>query len=104
MRFFRDAHGYPRCEAAPPHQVVGWFLEQDIQGSRRTADELLAEIEGIASGCQTGWSGTGNAFHLALTPAGAEIECLWDEAIPACRVGLAELGEAVRGWAQLLGE
>jgi hypothetical protein len=104
MRFLRDAHGYPRCEVAPPYQAVGWFLEQDIQGSRGTANELLDEIEAVASGRQAGWSGTGNAFHLTLTPEGAEIECLWDEAMPACRVGLADLREAVRGWIQLLGE
>ena len=104
MQFLRDARGYPRCEVGPPHEAVGRLLVQDVGRCRQSAEELLARIDAVATGQEAGWSGTGNAFHLSLTPEGAEIECLWDEAMPICRIGLVDLREAVCGWVQLLSE
>ncbi len=102
-RFLRDVHGFPRCQVAPPHEAVGWFLEQDIQSDPRAAAGLLAEVEAVAAGRRAAWAGTGNAFHLAVTAAGAEIECLWDESVPVCRVELGDLREAIGGWLRLIG-
>jgi hypothetical protein len=102
-RFLRDAHGYPRCEVAPPHEALGGFLEQDVQSGPRGIAELLHTVDGIAAGRQPGVSGTGNAFLLTLSAGGAEIECLWDESMPVCRVSLAEFRQALVGWQRLVG-
>ena len=39
---------------------------------------------------------------MELSKLGAEIECLWDESMPVCRVGLNELRDAAVGWIQLI--
>jgi hypothetical protein len=102
-RFLRDVHGYPRCDVAPPREAVGWFLEQDVQSNSEAVAELLAKVEAVAAGRRPEWSGTGNAFHLALTADGAEIECLWDDSMPVCRVGLGEIRAALEEWQRLIG-
>ncbi|MFO0812626.1 MAG: hypothetical protein U0796_05375 [Gemmatales bacterium] len=78
-------------------------MEQDVQSSPNGAAELVEMAEAVAAGCQSGFSGTGNAFLLTLSAAGAEIKCLWDESMPVCRVGLDEFRQALLGWQQLIG-
>ena len=92
----------PRCDAPAPNQALGYFLEQDIQSSLNSAAELIQQIDTISTGRTESWSGTGNAFNLELSKLGAEIECLWDESTPVCRIGLNELRGAVAGWIQLI--
>jgi hypothetical protein len=101
-RFFRDEHGYPRCEVPAPHQALGYFFEQDIQSSISSAEELIQHIDSVSTGKKEIWSCTGNAFNLELAKIGAEIECLWDESMPVCRIALSELRDAAVGWGRLI--
>jgi hypothetical protein len=97
IRYERDDHGWPRAVVSPPYELVGAYLEQDIQGSTEGARELLEAIDAVGAGSSR-WEGTGNAFHLTLGDGAARIECLWDEVQPACVVGLDDFRNAVEGW------
>jgi hypothetical protein len=96
IRYERDSQGWRRALVSPPYELVGAYLEQDIQGSAGGARELLEAIDAVGVGLSR-WEGTGNAFHLTLANGEARIECLWDETQPACVVGLDDFRNAVEG-------
>jgi hypothetical protein len=102
FRFERDRFGFRRAVVEPPFELVGRFLEQDIQGCLVEAAGIIGVIDGVAAGRVPGWEGAGNAFHLSLGPGGARIECLWDDSLPACVLSLEELRSAVGGWAEFI--
>jgi hypothetical protein len=82
---------------------LGEVLESDVQSSPSGVAELLADVDAVEAGRRSKLRRTGNAFLLILSPGGAEIECLWDESMPVCRVGLSEFRQAVVGWQRLIG-
>jgi uncharacterized protein YacL (UPF0231 family) len=100
--FEQDERGYPRVRAAPPCEVLGWFLEQDVQGNAAKCHRLLGLIEEARSGRRPHWQGTGNAHTLTLTPSGARVENEFVEPLTACDLPLDELAAAVRGWLELI--
>jgi hypothetical protein len=102
LRFIRDANGYPRAEGEGAYQLLGTFLEQDVQGSLNGCNEYLGIISQIRSGLLPEWSGLGNAHNVSITESGVVIENEW--AIPNSRstVSLDEFENAIRQWAALI--
>jgi hypothetical protein len=98
LRYERDRHGFPRAIADAPHEPVGWYLEQDVQGSIADAGSLLDLVDAVESGRVPRWEGTGNAHHLTLAAGAAVVENVYAENVPPCRLTLAEFREAVSGW------
>ena len=102
VQLFRDEYGYPRAEAAAPYQILGWFLEQDIQADSEWARELIKIIEEIQSGTESRWEGTGNVHTLILTPEKAYIESEFAEPQATCEISLDDLKQAVADWLAFL--
>jgi hypothetical protein len=50
VRYSRDVRGLPRAEVAPPHEVLGWFPEQDVQGNTAWCQRLLQRIDDVQRG------------------------------------------------------
>ena len=102
IRFEWDPHGYPRAVVAIPHEMVGEWLESDIQGSEASATEMIAVFDQVRSGQIPTWEGTGNAFHVETDGHSARMSCLWDESQPQCSIPLDDLREAVARWAEFI--
>ena len=98
IRYHHDAHGYPRAVVEPPNELVGAYLEQDVQGDVQSGLELLAAIEDVSAGRLARWKGTGNADHLTLAEGIAVIENRGSDSAFPCRIGLQEFGEALAWW------
>jgi uncharacterized protein YacL (UPF0231 family) len=103
IRLYRDPQGLPRAQAAPPHEVVGWWLEQDVQQDPATCDAVLAGIAAVRAGQTPEWTGTGNAHTVTLTARGARIESEFAEPPAAAECSLDELQDAVSRWQALVG-
>ncbi len=89
-------------EKDPAHERVVAFLVMDIQQSPQWAEELLKQVDAVASGALPTWERIGNAYRLELSANGALIEDLVDETSPAYRVPLAEFRAAVSAWSERL--
>jgi hypothetical protein len=82
----------------PAHERVAAFLVMDIQHSPQWAEELVKQVDAVASGTLPKWERIGNAFRLELSVDGAFIEDLVDETSPAHSVPLDEFRAAVSAW------
>ena len=79
-------------------EIIGSFLQSDIQGDLETAQTLLAEIAAAERGENPQPAGVGNAFSIAITPDGAVIRnAVVEDAVPE-RYSLAELRAALETW------
>ena len=73
-RFYRDESGDPRAEFEHPYELLGHFLESDIQGSISICEEILGKISEIFAGKTKEWQQTGNAHTIVLSQGGACVE------------------------------
>jgi len=101
-RYYIDSHGYPRAELLNPNEALGTFLEQDIQGSKSTCEELLQNCEEVLTGIRNNWSWEGNAHTLSVSKAHVIIQNMYaaDEAV--CMLAISDLKTAILNWMQLL--
>jgi uncharacterized protein YacL (UPF0231 family) len=102
MHFYRDAAGDPRAVCAEARELLGRYLESDLQGSAGHAREILGVIDRVVAGETRSWQETGNAHTLILEPEGATIESEMEEEAAPCRIPLDELRDAVTGWLAFL--
>jgi hypothetical protein len=98
MHFDRDEDGRARAHAEPPCEVLGWFLEQDVQADEIYCRELITTIEEIEIGIGERWEDVGNAHRLTLSPTGAEIESEYAEPTARCELTLTELRDVLTAW------
>jgi uncharacterized protein YacL (UPF0231 family) len=96
IHLHRDASGYPRVTVDPSLEALASFLEQDVQSSVNSSNELLSLI-GRAERDGTTWQGTGNAFTLTIRADGALLQCEFDEELSCC-LPLADLHSALLAW------
>ena len=79
-------------------EIIGSFLQSDVQGDLETARTLLGEIAAAERGENPQPAGVGNAFSIAITPDGAVIlNAVVEGAVPE-RYRLAELRAALETW------
>lgn len=102
MRCYVDESGFRRIDVAPLPDTVASFLELDMQGGVQAADELLAQVDGIASGRLPSWETTGETFAITFSRDGVSIDCVWGD--DDCKVSLAEFRECLLAWRVFLGE
>lgn len=101
-RFYRDDSGDPRAEFEHPYELLGHFLESDVQGSISLCDEILGRIDKIFAGETKKWQQTGNAHTIVLSRRGACIEAEFGNVQEPCRLTLEHFKKAVSGWKSFL--
>jgi len=79
-------------------EIIGSFLQSDVQGDLETARMLLAETAAAERGENPQPAGVGNAFSIAITPDGAVIRNAVVEGASAERYSLPELRAALETW------
>ena len=102
LEFHRDELGEPRIRAPHGQELLGRYLEGDLQTDVRHARQVAHAVDRVAAGELPSFSETGNAHTLTLTPAGAVIESELDEQAPALALPLADLRAAVGAWIAFL--
>lgn len=98
VRLYRDRFGYPRADASPPHEVLGWFLEQDVQSDAAWGRELAGIVGDVRAGAREAYTATGNAHTLVLSREAARIETEFSDPPHQCTVSLQELERALLDW------
>jgi hypothetical protein len=88
--------GFSHVEAETPYDVLGWFLEQDVQSSIPWGRELVKMIENVQSVQDSYWKGTGNAHTFILTGKGVRID--YEYVAPLNRVHFLWMTLKVRYW------
>ena len=102
IRVRRHPAGFFEGQARPGSgrhgEIIGSFLQSDVQGDLETAQTLLAEIAAAERGENPQPGGVGNAFSIAITPDGAVIRNAVVEGTAPERYSLAELRAALELW------
>ena len=101
-RFYRDATGDPRARCSVPHQLLGQFLESDVQGNPAHCRDLLNALDDVAQGRLVQWEETGNAHTLTLTPDRVRIESEVDPQAGDLILKPSEFRLAVSEWMEFL--
>ena len=104
IKLYHDAYNFPRAEVETPHEVLGWFLEQDVQSSIPWCRELVEIIENIQAGRDSHWEGTGNAHTLILTGKGVRIDNEYVDPPQSCDLSLHAFKRAVQEWLKFIQE
>jgi uncharacterized protein YacL (UPF0231 family) len=102
IHFHWDDDGSPRARAKGRGQALAGFLESDLQDSPAAAREVLHALDRVESGHAPSWERTGNAYTLTLSPQGATIQDEQAEDAEPQTLPLADLREALSGWASFL--
>jgi hypothetical protein len=98
----RHPAGFFEAQARPGSghhgEIIGSFLQSDVQGDLETARMLLAEITAAERGENPQPGGVGNAFSITIAPDGAVIRnAVVEDAMPE-HYDLAELRAALESW------
>jgi Uncharacterised protein family (UPF0231) len=102
-RFYRDERGAPRADFDPLYEVVGWFLEQDVQRSSvRQCDELIAIVDETMAATRSSYRSSGNVHTLIFEQGGVRIENDYVEPSRSAVLSLDEFREAVLDWKVLI--
>jgi uncharacterized protein YacL (UPF0231 family) len=101
LEFYWDDLGDPRVRSPRGRELLGRYLESDLQSDTRHARDIAHAVDRVAAGRLPSFSETGNAHTLTLSPAGAVIESEMDERA-SCLLPLAELHAAVSRWIAFL--
>jgi uncharacterized protein YacL (UPF0231 family) len=103
LHFYRDSAGDPRARCRAPYELLGHFLESDVQSNIALCEEILAVLDRMGRDEITRWQQTGNAHTLFLGKKEARIEAEYDEMVAPCRLTLDQLRGAVTRWSAFLG-
>ena len=102
LQLYRDSAGDPRAKCDPPYELLGLFLESDVQSNIALCEEILAVLDRIARDEITRWQQTGNAHTLFLEKTKVRIEAEYDELAAPCRLTREQLRDAVTRWSAFL--
>jgi len=97
-----DEHGIRRARVDSPYEMVGLFLEGDVQGSLYHCKLLLSIIEKVKSGMESEWSGTGNAYTITITRDKVVLEYEYSDPLETCEIPLFEFEKALKEWFQFI--
>jgi uncharacterized protein YacL (UPF0231 family) len=101
-KLYFDSDGFPRAEFSPPFQPLGCYLEQDVQGSIATCEEVLANCVDVINGEKNDWEGGGNAHTVSVERNRVTIENDFAETGQVLVISIEDFMSAVRLWKQLL--
>jgi hypothetical protein len=98
--------GISRCKALPRSgsgrtgEFVAAFLESDIQGSIKSANQILEELHKVEFGVVPSWTRNGNAYILTIAPSLVLLQDQYveEEENNTVSLKLYELRDAVEEW------
>ena len=108
VKCYIDEHGFRRAEVSPPYQLLGWYLEDDVQGSLYHCKLLFSEIEKVKAGVEPEFSGTGNAHTVTITRDKVVIENEYliesedCDISRICEIPLVEFEQALTQWFEFI--
>lgn len=102
IKCYRDASGYCRVDAADMHPLIGSYLEQDVQNSRATCDELKTILNEVSTGTRDEWEGTGNAHTLTIHRDGVTIDNIWDDSLGTANMSIELFRSCVEEWSRCI--
>jgi uncharacterized protein YacL (UPF0231 family) len=97
-KHFVDGNGFKRVEYDHPCELLGWYLEQEVQSSRATCAALQSECDAVLSGKKSEWQGTGNAHTVTIKNGNVVIENEFDEDAAPCKISIEEFKIALGEW------
>jgi uncharacterized protein YacL (UPF0231 family) len=98
IKFYKDNYGFRRAECPPAFEVVGSYLEEEIQGSIQNGWRLIELINDIQTDRQASWEGTGNAHTVTLTPNFARIVNEFSDDVAPCEISLENFKKVIIEW------
>jgi len=99
--YYRDERGMPHADFDSPCEVVGWFLEQDVQNSVSTCDELIAIVDETKAS-RSRYHTNGNAHTITIDDGGVRIETDYADPARSAILTLDEFRRAVLDWKVLV--
>lgn len=98
VKFYKDQDGYPRVDYSKSSEILGCYLEQDIQRCVLSCDETIQVIGLAQKEKLDSWKGTGNAHTVTITLESVIIfNEFSDEAYPYLRI-TNDFKNAVISW------
>jgi hypothetical protein len=101
-KYFLDSHGFPRADFDEPTHVLGWYLEQDIQNSSSSCDEMLSICDSAALDPSMSWSGSGNAHTITVKGTRVIIENEFADPPVSCELSTGQFRAALEAWKRLI--
>ncbi len=102
--FYYDVDKYPRAKYSSPNETLGWYLEEDVQSSLATCDELHSICKEVSSDAKKRWEGIGNAYSILIECGNVTIKNEFDDDVKPCTVSIKEFQNAIKQWKELLEE
>jgi uncharacterized protein YacL (UPF0231 family) len=102
IKIYKDRDGYPRVDSPESIKILGWFLEQDIQRSINSCDEMLAIIDSVQQEKINYWTGTGNAHTISMTPELVTILNEFSDDVEPCSMKISEFKSAIILWRKFI--
>jgi uncharacterized protein YacL (UPF0231 family) len=98
IKIHKDQNGYPRVDAPESLEILGWFLEQDIQRCKYSCDEMIRIIDSVQKRKISSWEGTGNAHTVSITSELVTISNEFSDDVAPCSVKTREFKNAIILW------
>jgi hypothetical protein len=100
MRFYYDDSGYPIADTSTEDNILGWFLEGDVQSNEETTKYLISVVEDVKITHEE-YERWGNGCVLNLVDGKVVI---WHIGVDEYKyeITLNELEEGLRGWLELI--
>ena len=102
IKCYIDSQGCPRAMADDlAYKSIVAYLEQDVQSSLVTVNDLLKSVSQVESGEIRNWQGTGNAHTVTLSSCEVEIENEFDDS-QYLSISLDEYRKVLLSWKSLI--
>jgi uncharacterized protein YacL (UPF0231 family) len=100
MRFYYNDSGNPRADTSTEDNILGWFLQGDVQSNEDTTKYLLSVVEDVRTKHEE-YERWGNGVVLQLTD---DKVVMWHIGVDEYKyeITLDELEEGLRGWLELI--
>jgi len=108
LKCYIDEHGIRRAEVSSLYELLGWYLEGDVQASIYHCKLLFSEIKKVKTYVKEEFSGTGNAHTITITRDKVIIEnefLIESEDCGAsriCEMSLNEFEKALTQWFEFI--
>jgi uncharacterized protein YacL (UPF0231 family) len=102
IELYKDKNGFPRVNCSVPLEVLGSYLEQDLQRSISSCDEIIQIIESIQQGKQDSWEGTGNAHTVTIEANSTKIFNEFSDTLDPCSMATDEFKNAIISWRKFI--
>jgi uncharacterized protein YacL (UPF0231 family) len=100
--FYLDHYGYPRATYQPPQEVLGEYLEQDVQSSSLACDSLLHFCNEVADGRRDSWQASGNAHTVTISSGRVRIENEFSDSGLPCELPIEDFMAALLSWKEFI--